>query len=81
MTTARTRAEMQIAANVRQDKRDAAHERQAKRAQAEHEIALRERADQIARLRALRLAKKAGDQERASSKNATEAASDDGSSS
>lgn len=57
MTTAKTRAEMQIAANERQTKRDAAHELQAKRAQAEHEIALQERAEQIAKLRALRLAK------------------------
>lgn len=57
MNTAKTRAEMQIAANERQAKRDAAHELQAKRALAEHEIALQERAEQIAKLRALRLAK------------------------
>ena len=57
MTRAKTRAEMQLAANEQQIKRDAAHDLQAKRAQAEHENALQDRAEQIARLRALRLAK------------------------
>ena len=57
MTRAKTRAEMQLAANEQQVKRDAAHDLQAKRAQAEHENALQDRAEQIARLRALRLAK------------------------
>lgn len=71
MTTAKTRAEIQIAANERQAKRDAAHVRQAKRAQAEHEIALQERAEQIAKLRALRLAKEDHEREQGRKSNDT----------
>lgn len=64
MTTAKTRAEMQLAANEQQAKRDAAHVLQAKRAQVEHENALQERAEQIARLRSLRLDKQVRERER-----------------
>ena len=48
-----------------------ATQRQASRAQVDHDIALQERAEEIARLRALRMAKEARDKERVRDLNAS----------
>lgn len=65
--TSRARAEEQFAAL----------QRQAKRAMTEHEIELQERAEQIARLRALRVAKEAATKERAAADAAAKGAVED----
>lgn len=62
---------------ARAEEQFSAIQRQAKRALTEHEIALQERAEQIARLRALRLAKEAADKERAETTGAAKAAVED----
>lgn len=64
MITAKTRAQMQLDSN----------QGRARRAKAEHARALQERADQIASLRALRVARDAGNDQRTGNANESQAA-------